>query len=264
MTTVGWGLAAFFALPMFELFHVTSPTDPRSPFYNKTVCESKFRTRPMSHRQAFLTYIAFINCFIPLIIIAVCYFRIFLKIAEKANESKAGNQKKQSIKPGKVHLQSTPSSSLPKAKIKTLKMTIAILSAFIICNLPLNIIEMIFSYGDHTAVPMIVYGIVGSMAPANSAINPWVFLAFNANMACVRRVGKALPWVKSRDARIYLESTMSTRSEFTMNTEVPASAACNTYTPDVVEMTSVKNNTHAQCRRTDKKNVTYTSMTECE
>ena len=58
----------------------------------------------------------------------------------------------QVIKPGKVHLQSTPSSSLPKAKIKTLKMTCVIVSVFLICGLPYFILEMIYNFGDHRTV----------------------------------------------------------------------------------------------------------------
>ena len=58
----------------------------------------------------------------------------------------------QVIKPGKVHLQSTPSSSLPKAKIKTLKMTCVIVSVFLICGLPYFILEMIYNFGDHSKV----------------------------------------------------------------------------------------------------------------
>ena len=205
-----------------------------------------------------MTYINTIIAVIPLIILIVCYVRIFLKIAQKANEGK--NSKKQSIKPGKVHLQSTPSSSLPKAKIKTLKMTIIIVLAFIICGLPYPIVEMIFSYGNHALIPREVYAVLGSMAVANSAINPYVFLLFNANVKCLSRIFKCCGKKKSR--KRYFDSTASTRSEFTctMNTDLSRmDSKVSTYAPgpDVVEMSALHNKV-----ANGKKQ--YTVMAECD
>ena len=215
MTITGWSIAALLSLPQVGVFHVSFVTDEKSQFYNMMVCESIWRFRPMIERQIYLTFIGIVVFDIPFLIIMVCYISIFLKISHKATEASAANSnKKQSCKPGKVHLQSTGNSSLTKAKIKTMKMTIVILTAFIVCGIPYHILEGIYNFGDHRSVPPIVSAIIGAMAVANSAINPYVFLLFNANMKCVQGV---VHCCKPRDHRGYYESTIGTRTEYTMD-----------------------------------------------
>ncbi|CAH1796167.1 unnamed protein product [Owenia fusiformis] len=184
LTGIGWGIAGVLSLPQFYIFrHGIRDGAPR--------CESIFRDVPPSHRQAYLTFVLLVTLLIPLAILTVCYVRIFWKIAVKAREGKSGNSEKS----GKVLLQSTPSSSLPKAKIKTLKMTVVIVSVYIICGLPYPFCEMIFAFGDFEMVHPIMWSIFGGMAVANSAANSWVFLAFNAEAnklckCCINRAGR--------------------------------------------------------------------------
>ena len=90
-----------------------------------------------------------------------------------------------------VHLTSTGSSSLPKAKIKTLKMTLVIVVAFILFGLPYFVAEMIMSYGDYKSLNRAVYALLGGVAPANSAANPYIFLLFSANMQVRTNVATA-------------------------------------------------------------------------
>ncbi|XP_070542760.1 neuropeptide S receptor-like [Ptychodera flava] len=129
-------------------------------------------------RQAYISYIAFVVFLLPFIIISVAYARIFKKIADKAHDSKK-EPRKSSVKQGRVHLQSTGSGSLSRAKIKTLKMTAVILLTFIVCGLPFFIAEMCVSYSNK--IDTEVYAILGIFAVANSATNPYVFLVFNIN-----------------------------------------------------------------------------------
>ncbi|XP_063431093.1 arg8-vasotocin receptor-like [Mytilus trossulus] len=179
MSGCAWTVAVVASLPMFYVFRLVEHGD-------RSQCENIFRTTPKSHRQAFLTYIGIIVFVIPFVILIFCYTRIFLKIARKARESR---KSRQVIKPGKIHLQSTQSSSLPKAKVKTLKMTFVIVAVYAVCGLPYFIAEMIMSYGDHCVISPLVYGLLGSLAVANSTANPYVFLLFNTNckMSDLRR-----------------------------------------------------------------------------
>lgn len=203
LTGVGWVLAILCATPMFYVFRLNTVG-------NSTKCENIFRDLPRSHRQAFLTYAAIVAFLIPLVILIVCYVRIFMKIAQKAREHKTS--KKQSIKPGKVQLQSTPSSSLPKAKIKTLKMTFVIVVVYIVCGLPYFVSEMIMSYGDHCIMSHNIYGLLGGIATANSSANPFVFLLFNANWKCIRDLKKCRGRANSPQKR-YIYSSVNSRSE---------------------------------------------------
>lgn len=182
MVSVGWGIALLCSAPMLYVFHVRYDETK-----NKTVCENIFRFKPMAHRQAFLTYAALINFLIPLIILVVCYVRIFLKIARKASDSRTN--KRQSFKPGKIHLTSnTTSATLHSAKLKTLRMTVVIVSCYIVCGLPYFFAEMYMSYGDFKNLSSTVYALVGGFAVANSAVNPYIFLLFSVNIQCLRNL----------------------------------------------------------------------------
>ena len=202
----GWILGAVLSLPQLYVFHQNVPTEGR--WKNMTLCESIFRDVPVTHRQAYLTYVALVVFYIPLVVILFCYLRIYLKIARKSEEGKStgsGRKSSSSSKPGKIHLQSTTSNSLSKAKSKTLKMTVVIVFSFVVCNLPIHILEAIMSFGDHTLVSGQVMAILGATAVANSATNPFVFLLFNASqMQCLQ-----LRAARKRDSQ---KATMSRRS----------------------------------------------------
>ncbi|KAH9520282.1 [Arg8]-vasotocin receptor [Bulinus truncatus] len=182
MVSIGWGVAILCSTPVLYVFHLRYDHTR-----NMTVCENIFRNKDISHRQAFLTYAALVNFLIPLIILCVCYIRIFLKIARKASDCRTS--KRQSFKPGKIHLTSnTTSATLHSAKLKTLRMTVVIVSCFIVCGMPYFIAEMIMSYGDHSVLSRDVYGLLGGIAVANSAVNPYIFLLFSVNLKCLRNL----------------------------------------------------------------------------
>ena len=207
MAGIGWGLAALCSSPMFGVFHQVVHAD------GSIRCENIFRNTPISHRQAWITYICLIVFFIPLAILIICYTRIILKVAQKANEH--ANKKTLRFKTGKVHLQSTQSASLPKAKIKTLKLTFAIVLVFIICSLPNFVIEMIMSYGDHCLVSEKVYAFFGGMAACNSAANPFLFLAFNVSSSWLRELGDRI-FAAKKSPRYMYSATSSIESHYSV------------------------------------------------
>ncbi|XP_076465855.1 arg8-vasotocin receptor-like [Babylonia areolata] len=231
MTGAGWLAAALCSTPMLFVFQTRY-----DPVRQMVMCQNTFRNKPPIHRQAFITYASFVNFLIPLILLIVCYTRIFLKIAKKASENQ-NNQlnKRQSFKPGKVHLTSTGSNSLPKAKIKTLKMTLVIVAAFILFGLPYFVAEMIMSYGDFTMLNPAVYALLGGVAPANSAANPYIFLLFSANMQCLRGL-KLCPAQAETNRRHFVYSTASTRSDYSAN----YSRSPHLLTTDTYEMSALK------------------------
>ena len=171
-------MAALVSSPVFYIFR-------ENKVDGVAMCENIFRETPLWHRQAWITFSVVAVFIIPLIILAVSYIRIFLKIASKATRH---TQKPASVfKQGKVHLHTTH-SSLPKAKIKTLKMTFVIILVFIFCSSPYVVVEMIMSFGDHCIISKKLYAILGGMAASNSATNPFVFLLFNINLKWIKEI----------------------------------------------------------------------------
>lgn len=196
MAGLGWLAAAVFALPMFGVFH-TNVVD------GKSKCENIFRNKPAFHRQIWITYICFAVFFIPLVILAFCYIRIFMKVAQKANENRNKRTLRFRSPTGKVHLQSTKSTSLPKAKIKTLKLTCVIIVTFVVCSLPFFVLEMIMSFGNHCIIPAKIYGFFAGMAACNSASNPFIFLGFNVSMSWIKGVRSRMIAAKRKPRFIY-------------------------------------------------------------
>ena len=80
MTLLGWLGSFILSTPQLIIFRVNFVTDPRSQFYNISVCESFFRVRPAYYRQAYIMYADIFSFIVPLIVVCVCYIRIFLKV----------------------------------------------------------------------------------------------------------------------------------------------------------------------------------------
>lgn len=151
------------------------------------MCENIFRQKPKWHRQLWLTFSCVVVFILPLLILAISYTRIFLKIADKATRN--GKKTTSALGKGKIHLHASH-STLPKAKIKTLKMTFVIILVFAICSSPYVIVEMIMSFGDYCIISKKLYAILGGMAASNSATNPFVFLLFNINLKWIKEIRK--------------------------------------------------------------------------
>ena len=208
MAGTGWVAALVCSLPQLYIFHQNYVT-AEGQFKGMVVCESIFRTSSRLTRQLYLTYIGIVVFYIPFACMVYCYTAIFLKISRKANtasthsstnrkstySSNSSRGKAHERAAGKLIVVSTNSSTaLSSAKMKILKMSVVIIGTFIVCGLPYHILEMIYSYGNHVSVAPEVAAILGGMAVANSAVNPFVFLAFNANRPCVSNF---LPCVKT-------------------------------------------------------------------
>ncbi|KAK3759941.1 hypothetical protein RRG08_066606 [Elysia crispata] len=236
MVSVGWGVALLCATPLLYVFHVRFDSKRKI-----TVCENIFRNKPKSHRQAFLTYAALVNFLIPLIILGICYIRIFLKIARKASDSRT--TKRQSFKPGKIQLTSNKTSAtLHSAKIKTLRMTFVIVTCFIVCGAPYYITEMMLSYGNFKNLSKAVYGVLGGIAVANSALNPYIFLLYSVNMQCLRNLKLCPAQTRPNDRRLmYNGSGRSREYSSAAYSRTPVTAVSTT---DAFELATSNNSGH--------------------
>lgn len=215
IVALGYGIAALLSIPQLAVFRQNFVT-AEGMFQNKTVCESIFRDTPPWFRPFYLTSVGLVVFYIPLIVIVTCYVRIYMKISEKTAEAEpstvTGSSGRKTQRPGKVMLQSTRSKSLPKAKIKTLKMTVVIVSAFIVFGLPYHVLEMLLSFGFHAIVSPLTMAIVGAMAVANSAVNPFIFLLFSGTDGCLCCMAARRPATGDATDKLELRSSCA-RSE---------------------------------------------------
>ncbi|GAB6029575.1 hypothetical protein CHUAL_005318 [Chamberlinius hualienensis] len=163
LTGSAWTLAIILNFSNFFLFE-TKEID------GEVYCRNKLYDLPEIFMQAYITVIAVLVFVIPLAFICFTYARIFQKIA---------NRKKLSVKSGKIQLQATSSSTLPKAKVKTFRMTVVIVSSFLLCGTPYFVCDMWRIYG-HQNMPSAVWSVFGALAVSNSCTNSYVFLGFNS------------------------------------------------------------------------------------
>ncbi|XP_046555483.1 cardioacceleratory peptide receptor-like [Haliotis rubra] len=146
--------------------------------------------------KLYITTIAIVLFFIPAVIIAVCYIIIVVIIWTKTTlQVSAPKGKHRYIKNGghvyaaanNARFKDSATSSrglIPKAKIKTIKMTLVIVLVFIICWSPYFVFDLVDVYLNvpRTQDMVAASTFIQSLAPLNSAANPIIYFGFNAKM----------------------------------------------------------------------------------
>ncbi|KAL1422360.1 hypothetical protein MTO96_022234 [Rhipicephalus appendiculatus] len=82
-------------------------------------------------------------------------------------------------------------STLPRARLRTLKMAMVIFVAFLVTNLPYMVQEVILAFARDVSLGPNMVAVFGVISASNSAVNPYVYLAFNggaAGTSCDARV----------------------------------------------------------------------------
>ncbi|XP_054627733.1 gonadotropin-releasing hormone II receptor-like [Dunckerocampus dactyliophorus] len=123
MLTVAWTMSALFSVPQTFIFHSVTITYPA----NFTQCTT--RGSFVSHGQE-TAYNMFTFCclfLLPLAIMITCYTRIFIHISKKMPHH--------TLPPREPRLRCSK-NNIPKARMRTLKMSIVIVSCFIVCWTP--------------------------------------------------------------------------------------------------------------------------------
>ncbi|KAH7963263.1 hypothetical protein HPB52_020402 [Rhipicephalus sanguineus] len=139
-------------------------------------CASLFYTHktvsPLA-RQLYMTSVFLAVFVLPLILLVALYGRILAEIWHQSSALKNGHQ---------------TTSSLPKAKVKTVKLTAAIFAAFLVTNVPYMIQELALAFaGSSVSLDRNVVALFGVISASNSAINPFIFLFFQKKSSSSKR-----------------------------------------------------------------------------
>lgn len=140
-------------------------------------CESKGYTA-LWQRKVYFTWLTTYILIIPAICICYCYINVLRTVWKAAKD----HQKKGS---STVFLRRSQNanSMIPRAKIKTLKLTICIIASFVICWTPYFIVNNIRIYSNYTITVSknVILG-VQTLALLNSALNPIFYGYFNVHL----------------------------------------------------------------------------------
>ncbi|CAJ1048502.1 gonadotropin-releasing hormone II receptor-like [Xyrichtys novacula] len=119
MLMVAWTMSALFSIPQMFIFHNVTITDPA----NFTQCTT--RGSFVTHWQETAYNMFTFSCLflLPLVIMIICYTRIFIQMTKKGMSS------------NEPHLRCSK-NNIPKARMRTLKMSIVIVICFIGCWTP--------------------------------------------------------------------------------------------------------------------------------
>ncbi|XP_077989558.1 vasopressin V1b receptor-like [Glandiceps talaboti] len=150
-----WIVAFLLSIPQAFVWHQVVDE------HNVVGCHSSLQ-KPWQ-KQSYLTWVALINFFLPFIIITTCYVRIVVHLLQKRN----------TVLPGKGERRR-------RAKMKTLRMTCVIISVFVLCGLPYFALDMYRFYSDSDDIEPNAYAVLGIFAVSHCAVNPFIFLSFNA------------------------------------------------------------------------------------
>ncbi|XP_013789348.1 cardioacceleratory peptide receptor-like [Limulus polyphemus] len=176
-----WALAGIVNASSLVLFR-------QMEYQDQIVCRNILHDAPLVFLRLYLTIMVMVVFGLPLILISVCYVRIFQKVSQKASENQNSDQEVDRCQ--KFILRQTPMSHFPRAKSKTLKTTFAIITSFLVCSSPYCIIEMWRVYGQESNIDAMTYSVLAALAVSNSSTNPLVFLIFNFVIRCRRNEGE--------------------------------------------------------------------------
>ncbi|XP_058809239.1 adipokinetic hormone/corazonin-related peptide receptor variant I-like isoform X2 [Phymastichus coffea] len=182
MLTVAWVSSIVYTIPQSIVFHVS--THPQHK--NFTQCVS-FESFPSDLFEKIYNVFCIVTMyFIPLTIICWVYLQILCEISSKSKDSKPdiimsnsdgtistsnANQK------NRMRLRRSDMSSIERARSRTLKMTIKIVVAFILCWTPYITMSLWYVIDNESAksVNYMVQESLFIMAVGNSCANPLVY-----------------------------------------------------------------------------------------
>ncbi|KAK5610785.1 hypothetical protein CRENBAI_026604 [Crenichthys baileyi] len=123
MLAVAWGMSVMLSIPQIFLFHSVTIIHPED--FTQCTTWGSFATR--WHETAYNMFTFSCLFLLPLVIMITCYARIFHEISKRL--------KKDHLPTNEVRLRCSK-NNIPKARMRTLKMSVVIVLSFIICWTP--------------------------------------------------------------------------------------------------------------------------------
>ncbi|XP_070551150.1 gonadotropin-releasing hormone II receptor-like [Ptychodera flava] len=175
-----WTLAFIFAVPQLFIFVLVEKTNDDGEV--RYFCKSNGYTGEWQ-RKVYFTFMTAYILVIPATIISYCYIRIVFVVCSQGKEPIGGPQIRH--RRSRNNAQNLGKSrhvdlkKIERSKIKTIKMTLCIIVAFVTCWSPYFIVTLQQIYGNADDIPEVSFVIAETMALANSAINPLLYGFFN-------------------------------------------------------------------------------------
>ncbi|KAL4706387.1 hypothetical protein ACJJTC_004157 [Scirpophaga incertulas] len=183
--------------------------------------------------QVWMTLVSVMIFVLPALAIAACYAVIVLTIWTKSKavvmSPPINSRRTKTMRNG--HIDSDPDSRrassrglIPRAKIKSVKMTFVIVFVFVLCWSPYIVFDLLQVY-DHippTQSNLAIATLIQSLAPLNSAANPLICCMFSPHIYTSLRRVAPYRWVCGR-RRARARGTLRSRSDSTAHSDLLSS-----------------------------------------
>ncbi|XP_076846450.1 neuropeptide Y receptor Y8b [Brachyhypopomus gauderio] len=166
---VTWAVACFISVPFFSFSVLAKLEDlplPDDPSAAHLVCMERW---PLAgYRLAYTTSLLVFQYCLPLLLIAACYFRIFLRLSRRRDmiERTRDAQQRKAQHAHRVNV-----------------MLATIVAVFAVCWLPLTVFNAIFDW-HHQALPLchdVVFSACHLAAMVSTFVNPIIYGFLNSN-----------------------------------------------------------------------------------
>ncbi|XP_053907170.1 gonadotropin-releasing hormone II receptor-like [Cuculus canorus] len=180
MLCAAWALSAVLALPQAFVFRTVSRSRPRRFVQCATV--GSFG----AHWHETLYNLFTFSCLflLPLLVMVLCYGRILAAISRRMKDAGASSSPRLQLR--------RSSNNIPRARLRTLKMSIAIVLTFIVCWTPYYLLGLWYWFSPEMLtrekVPPALSHILFLFGLFNTCLDPLVYGLFTAR--CRRDLGR--------------------------------------------------------------------------
>ncbi|XP_055329674.1 vasopressin V1a receptor-like [Paramacrobiotus metropolitanus] len=200
MIAASYILAAIFAIPQILIFlQVPDGTKPDGTV--KYACKSKGYTAEWQ-RIVYLTFLATYIFLIPIVVVAVCYIKIALVVWKTSAKTSTTPSTTDTLA---LRRSAAATDSVERAKVKTIKLTVCILTCYIFCWLPYFTLTLFnaWTYRQYThRIPPALGAVAKCMAWFSSCVNPIIYASFNIPLKSITEV-----WCGGRGDRMRLSES---------------------------------------------------------
>ncbi|XP_031776917.1 cardioacceleratory peptide receptor isoform X2 [Nasonia vitripennis] len=164
LVTAAWSISVLFSVPIIFL-------------YEERIVEGKnqcwIELGSPANWRIYMTVVCLTLFIIPAIIIGGCYMVIVWTIWSQSSALRHD--------PTRDTRRASSRGLIPRAKIKTVKMTFVIVFVFILCWSPYIVFDLLQVYGHvpRSQTNIAVATFIQSLAPLNSAANPIIYCLFS-------------------------------------------------------------------------------------
>ncbi|XP_034662519.1 cardioacceleratory peptide receptor [Drosophila subobscura] len=172
LVTGAWLISAIFSLPILVLYE-------EKLIQGHPQCWIELGS-PMAW-QVYMSLVSVTLFAIPALIISACYAIIVKTIWAKGSIFVPTDRAGFGAAPAR---RASSRGIIPRAKVKTVKMTLTIVFVFIFCWSPYIIFDLLQVFGQipHSQTNIAIATFIQSLAPLNSAANPLIYCLFSSQV----------------------------------------------------------------------------------